>query len=341
MKNSLLAILALAPAALFAQAGTDTLIWEDFEVDPASYMLTATPSGTMGDANWYNCDNDLLPDASGQGRPDEWFLEVPFADGDTLGNTGVYCSNSWTNDGQNHVANWLITPSIYVADTTLDFFWKSAPFQTPRYLDGYIVVVSTGTNDFTAFTDTLFVASEYEALAVPAAPNQWSSYTFAPASGGFVHGADWMYIEDNAGDSTRWRGMLRPQTIDLSSYVGQSIYIAIVHYTVDDNLLEIDDLFLEGTGSVGIQEYEGAFAMGVYPNPANDVLNVNYNLKEESNLTMNILSVDGALVRTEDRGNAASGNGTFQVNTSDLAPGIYFVQLMTGTGSTTKKIVIE
>lgn len=340
MKQTLLAILALSPAALFAQAGTDTLIWEDFETDPAPWLNIGTPSGMINDPLWYNCDNDLLPDASGAGRPDEWFWGTPFADADTLGNTGALNSNSWTNDGVNHVENWLITPSIYVVDTTLDFFWKSAPFQTPRYLDGYMVLVSTNTNNFADFTDTAFVASEFVSLDVPGTPNQWTSYTFAPVSG-FVHGADWMYLEDNAGDSTRWRGMLRPFSIDLSGYVGQSIYIAIVHYTVDDNLLSIDELFLEGTGTVGITEYNNVFSMGVYPNPATDVLNINYNMPEESNLMLNIFAMDGSLVRSEDRGTVQSGNGRIQTDISGLASGTYFVQLQTESGVTTKKIVIQ
>jgi hypothetical protein len=340
MQRTLLAILAFCPAALFAQAGTDTLIWEDFEQDPAAWWNIGSPSGTINDPLWYNCDNDLLPDASGAGRPDEWFWGTPFADGDTLGNTGALNSNSWTNDAVNHVENWLITPAIYVADTTLDFFWKSAPFQTPRYLDGYLVLVSTSTNNFSAFTDTVFVASEYESLDLPSAPNQWSSYTFAPVSG-FVHGADWMYLEDNAGDSTRWRGKLRPMNVDLSGYVGQSIYIAIVHRTVDDNLLSIDELFLEGTGTVGITDYENTFNMGVYPNPATDVLNVNYTLPEESQLVLNIFAMDGSLVRSEDKGTVQQGSGRIQTDISDLAAGVYFVQLQTENGVTTKKIVVE
>lgn len=341
MKKTLLAIFALAPAALFAQAGMDTLIWENFENDPSSYLFPSVPPGIINDQLWYNCDNDLLPDGSGAGRPGEWFWSSPFADADTVNNTGVLISSSWTNDGATHVENWLITPSIYVADTTLDLYWKSAPFQTPRYLDGYIVVVSTGTNDFSAFTDTVFVASEYVSVAVPAAPTQWSSYNFAPTSGGFVHGSDWTYIEDNAGDSTRWRGMLRPFSVDLSMYVGQSIYIAFVHWTVDDNLISIDDIFLEGTGVVGITEYEGAFPMGVYPNPAKEVINVNYTMQKPSQLMLNIYSMEGKMVSSEDKGTAAVGSGTIQVNVADFAPGIYFVQLQTEYGSTTKKIVVE
>lgn len=340
MRKSLLAILACVPVASFAQAGTDTLIWENFETDPASFLQMTFPPGTMNDPFWYNWDNDALADQSGAGRPGEWYWGTPFADGDTVGNAGVLHSNSWTNDGINPVMNWLITPSIFVTDTTFDLFWKSAPYQTPRFLDGYIVVLSTGTNDFADFTDTLFVGSEYVSLDVAQAPFQYSSYTFSPMSG-FIHGFDQTYIEDNAGDSARWVGMLRPFTADLSSYVGLSVYIGFVHYTTDDNLFSIDDIFLEGTGTVGVPENTGAFPMGVYPNPATDVLNVNYTLPAESEVMLNIYSIDGTLVRSENKGSLATGSGTVTTNVADLAPGVYMVQLQTEAGVATKRIVIQ
>lgn len=339
MKKTLLAALAFAPIVSFAQ--TDTIIWMDFETDPMPMLNLTPPPGGFNDPLWYNWDNDALPDGSGAGRPPEWYWGAPFSATDSaLGNTGVLSSNSWTNDGQTYVANWLVTPAIYIADTTADLYWKSAPFQTPRYLDGYFVAVSTGNNDLTSFTDTLFRGSEYEALAVPAYPNQFSSYTFSPASG-FIHGFDQTYIEANGGDSARWRGVLRPFHADLSMYVGQSIYIAFVHYTIDDNLFSIDDIFLEGTGSVGITDYENTFGMSVYPNPATDVLNINYNMTEPSQLLLNIYSMDGQLVRSEDKGTAQPGQGTMQTDISDLAAGVYFVQLQTENGVTTKKIIVE
>jgi len=340
MKKTLLAVLAFLPAASFAQAGTDTLFYLDFETDPASFLMVQPPPGNVNDPNWYDVDNDLLADASGAGRPDEWYWDLPFANADTVGNTGVLHSNSWTNDGVNHVENWLISPSIFVADTTFDLYWESAPFQTPRYLDGYIVVISSATNDFTDFTDTVFVASEYTSLDNQNYPFLYSSYTFTPANG-FIHGFDQTYIEDNAGDSARWVGVLRPFHVDLSMYAGQSIYIAWVHYTIDDNLLSIDNLYLEGTGTVGIAEYPGAFPMGVYPNPATDMLNVNYTLPAESELILNIYSVDGTLVRSENKGVLASGSGTVTTNVTDLAPGMYMVQLQSDAGVATKRIVIE
>lgn len=339
--KKLLFIALLAPAASFAQAGTDTLIWEDFNTDPATFLQIGSPPNVTWDTAWYDVDNDGLADGSGSGRPDEWFWNVAFADTDTVNNPGVLMSNSWTNDGNNHVDNWLILPSIYIADTTADLFWKAAPRQTPRYLDGYMVLVSTTTNDFTAFTDTLFVASEYTSLDVPAAPSQYSSYTFTPANG-FIHGMDGTFTEfDPSSDSSRLVGRLRPFTVDLSAYAGQNIFIAFEHYTIDDNLLEVDDIFVEGTGTTGIHEMQGSFPMSAYPNPANDVLHINYSLNAASDVTLNIMSIDGQVVRSESLGMQQTGSNSETVDISGLSAGVYFVTLQTDNGITSRKIVVE
>lgn len=342
MKKTLLVALALIPLATFAQTGTDTLIWADFNTDPSGMLNVGAPPAILWDTAWYNLDNDLLPDGSGGSRPPEWHWSAAFSYYDTTGNPGVLASNSWTNDVVNSVDNWLILPSIFIADTSADLFWKSAPLQTPRYLDGYMIVVSSGSNDIQQFTDTIFVAAEFTSLNNQGAPNSFASYTFTPASG-FIHGSDGMYAEFNpAADSSTLIGKLRPFQADLSQYVGQNIYIAFVHHSTDDNMISVDDIFVEGTDlTASIDPNNNVSSMGFYPNPANDILNVNFTLVNEAPIVLNIYSIDGSLVRSENRGTANSGSGTLQTNISDLAAGVYVVQLQTATGVSSKRIVVE
>jgi hypothetical protein len=339
MKKSILVAALFTQTVAFAQ--TDTLIWEDYTNDPASYLITGTTPGVSADTNWYNIDNDLLGDGSGGGRPGEWFHGITFADSDSVGNPGVLWSNSWTNDPINHVENWLILPSLIIADTTADLYWKSAPRQTPRYLDGYMVLISTTTNDLMAFTDTVFVASEYTSLDNAGVPNAFSSYTFTPSTG-FIHGADSTYTEfDAASDSSRLIGKLRPFHVDLSAYAGQSIYIAFVHYGIDDNLLSLDDVFVEGTDVTGIHEESAGFPMHVFPNPATEAVKVNYILPAASDVTLNMYSIDGVLVRSEYLGNKPGGSNQAELDIDGLAPGIYLVSVQTQSGVSTKRVVVE
>jgi hypothetical protein len=341
MKKMLPAVLLLLPVAVSAQVGGDTLLWEDFNTDPSTRVIIGTPSGTFNDTAWYTLDNDLLPDGSASGRPDEWFWSAAYSDNDTINNPGVMGSNSWTNDAVTPVSNWLITPALVIADTAADLHWKSAPRQTPRYLDGYMVLVSTGTNDITQFTDTLFVASEYTSLDVPANQNSFAAYTFTP-SNGFVHGMDGTFTEfDPAADSSRLIGRLRPFEVDLSMYAGQTIYIAFLHNSIDDNLISVDDIRVEGTDVTGIEELATTIPMHVFPNPANEMVRVNYTLPAESDVLVNIYSMDGKVVRSEDQGTRQAGSNSATLDVRDLAPGVYLVSIQTEEGISSRRIVVE
>src|SRR6185295_12658092 len=121
-------------------------------------------------------------------------------------------SNSWTND-PTPIANYLILPPIHLNDGTGMLYWKSAPRQTPRYLDGLQVLVSTTGNFDVDFSDTLKLFAEY--ISGDGQPNDssFSNFTF---SNGFVFGEDGQYLEYH-GDSIRFIGILRPDSASLAA----------------------------------------------------------------------------------------------------------------------------
>ena len=80
---------------------------------------------------------------------------------------------------------------------------------------------------------------------------------------------------------------------------------------------------------VGIDETEASFS--IYPNPANTVLNINCN----SDYSYMLLNSMGQTV--------ANGNGRemTQINVSDLAKGVYFLRLTSGTQVRIEKVVVK
>jgi hypothetical protein len=73
--------------------------------------------------------------------------------------------------------------------------------------------------------------------------------------------------------------------------------------------------------------------INLYPNPVNDVLNINstYALNNIS-----ISDINGRVVRN------TSLNGTeAQINIADLASGVYLLKVVTSEGTVTKKVVKE
>jgi hypothetical protein len=334
MKKITFLLFALcASVSAFAQ---DTLLWENFENDPSGYIIATVPTNIPNETMWINFDNDGLNDASGTNRAPEWFWSAGFSNADS--STGVYASNGWTNNSTTPVQNWLITPSIPIIDNTAMLSWKSAPYQTPLYLDGYVVLVSTTTNLETDFHDTLFKAAEYVSHNVPS-DSSFSSYTFSPANA-FVHGQDGQYTE-YIDDSLRLNGVLRPFTASLSAYEGGHVYIAFVHNSHDDNLLSVDDILITGTDPTSVREFNNDIAMNVYPNPSSGITNISYILTKESPVLIDIYNINGKLVRTESKGLQAPGEYTSAFSTEGLAHGYYNIVVRTTGGNTAKRLMVK
>ena len=334
MKKLLLSFTAFLFCSAQLDAQNDTLIWADFETDPASYVQFSTPPpGVTGDTSWYNFDLDGLPDGSGSGRPLDWFWDYDFSD--TL--NSVLMSSSWTN-GSTPTENWLITKSIYISDTNAVLSWKSAPYQTPRYLDGYWVLISTSNNDFSAFTDTIFKAAEYVSLNNSAAPNNFSSYTFTP---GFVHGADGTYTIDSGSDSSRLGGLLRPFSVSLSAFAGKSVYIAFKHHSVDDNLLEIDDILVTGSNTVGIQEQDPSVNFTLFPNPASDKIFLNLNVLQNTSCELSVYDISGRIVASQNFGTLTNSIQSREIDLTGMSAGMYQAKITTPSGTTIKKFQVK
>ncbi|MBX7180765.1 MAG: T9SS type A sorting domain-containing protein [Bacteroidia bacterium] len=328
-----------------SQTSTDTLLWENFQGDTFDHIIIdAVASNALYDTFWYDIDGDGLADASGSSRSDQWFLTYAFSVADSItpdGDTNVvFASNSWTNDATTPVQNMLILPSIHVNDASVKLLWKSAPFQTPRYCDGYAVVASIGTNEHTdQFTDTLFKAAEFISQGDLIPDSSYSEFEF---SDGYVHGLDGSYIEyDN--DSLRFHGVLKPFEISLDAYVGMDVYIAFLHNSHDDNLISIDDIAVVGNGYIGpagIKDFDETKGMGLFPNPANDHMVVNFTLRNTASTSYEIIDMSGKMIANVPAGIRVKGNHSLNINTQNLANGNYIFNLVTNGSRLTKNFTV-
>lgn len=78
----------------------------------------------------------------------------------------------------------------------------------------------------------------------------------------------------------------------------------------------------------------------VYPVPARDVINVNYNLESATNTSIEIINLLGKVVYREEMGHVNSGNQNKSISISDLADGIYLMRVNSANSSLTTKIKI-
>ena len=78
----------------------------------------------------------------------------------------------------------------------------------------------------------------------------------------------------------------------------------------------------------------------VYPNPAENLLNISFKVEENQSLEVRLISATGTVVYSED----AKDFTGYYVNTidlSNLAKGIYFLSLTNDNGTVNKKVVIK
>lgn len=314
--------------AMHAQ-GNDTLIFENFDVDPiGTTVINTAPQGN--DPFWVNFDSDLLLTAGGS--PGEWYWsEGGFADVDSLDN--IFMSKSWLVNFDPGNRNYLISPAIQIVDANAVLSWESASYQTPLYLDGYSVLVSTTDNIESSFTDTLFQAAQY----LSGTGNDFSSYTFSP---GFVHGLDGTFIQ-NTGDSARFRGILRPFSASLAAYSGQTIYICFLHDSDDDNLISIDDILVKGTTPLGVANNDASFDMQVYPNPASEKVNLNFALKNTSPVYAAVYDMSGKRVGLISDKSYLAGNHSLVYDVKNLKSGMYQIMVRTKDTQNVLKFVVE
>lgn len=89
-----------------------------------------------------------------------------------------------------------------------------------------------------------------------------------------------------------------------------------------------------------VQEIAGVGTMQIYPNPANELLNIILDLQSAENVTIEVVNTIGQTVLSQNN-DLSSGNSSIRVNTSALAPGIYFVTVTAGNSRSVEKVVIQ
>ena len=102
--------------------------------------------------------------------------------------------------------------------------------------------------------------------------------------------------------------------------------ISIIYYVVEPN---------------AIPETNNLVVFGMYPNPVNDKLIIQYYLYEPQDVTMNVYDVNGRLISESKISSSTDGLHHAQLSTADLPVGNYVVELKTAKLAYRKRIVME
>ncbi len=343
------------------------LLFNDFQQPHYFHSDTLnSPSSTTSDSTWYFYNSSPVTHCTGSTipyRPNHWFLSYPisktdrYATGllDTTNYTTfttapdsntVLAASSWTNCLDVPAAmeaNYCITPNVRIGSHDT-LFWKSAPFQTPRYLDRYDVLLSHTNNDVSSFTDTLFRAAEMVGIPPGGGTDTvFADFTFSPQGPNiWVHGLNGMDM-DNAGTTApvSHRGRLHSFSVPLDAYINQNIFIAFLSNSHDDNGISIDDIMIRGTVDAGIKEVSNSISLAVFPNPANESAQLNFILSSETSVLISLFDIAGKLVYSENKGTMAQGRHFDNMNIASLAKGYYTINVQTNAGNSVVKLIVQ
>jgi Secretion system C-terminal sorting domain len=82
------------------------------------------------------------------------------------------------------------------------------------------------------------------------------------------------------------------------------------------------------------------FEVKLYPNPASNTVAIEYVLKENSTVNINVFDMIGKQVISEKR-NEDSGNKIYNLDTSNLKSGIYLLKIITNNHQYSKQLIIK
>ncbi len=115
-----------------------------------------------------------------------------------------------------------------------------------------------------------------------------------------------------------------------------SLSIAIYSGENPGSILTIDELDLTG-GNVGIENYDvEAASVTLFPNPANENLNISYQMNNSSNVAIQIFNVEGKVIRTVNNNIQPEGLYNQTIDVSNLESGYYLIQVVTDNGIVAK-----
>lgn len=104
----------------------------------------------------------------------------------------------------------------------------------------------------------------------------------------------------------------------------------------------INELYVEYTIEpmmVGTEDLNDTQDISIYPNPASDVIFVDFNLENSSPVSIEIVDLSGKLLKTFEFENILSDR--INMNVRDLNHGVYFMNIRTEEGFTSERIVIS
>lgn len=172
------------------------------------------------------------------------------------------------------------------------------------------------------------------------ASNMGSLSLVASTDNGATWSANLWTVSGNLGN------LWNTATVSLNAYAGKNTRLRFVAVTGDGSRADRGlDLFQITTtpakvGNTALPEGSGLGHLNVFPNPAADETTVSFSSETEQVVHLRVSSVAGLVVQQMEVP-VTAGSTEVKLNTTDLASGLYFVEVAGENGKAVKRLVIE
>jgi hypothetical protein len=167
--------------------------------------------------------------------------------------------------------------------------------------------------------------------------SSWNYSKFSATSGTFNVTTEWQVFEISSISATSNNDGV--DDIDLSQIGGVVFELGKTDgssYDTFDGTVSVDYIKLGAAVKALSTETPIASGLNIFPNPATDVLNVNFDATSAT--TIDLVDITGKVV---DSKLTQAGFATTSFNTAEINSGVYFVNFKNASGTTTQKVVVK
>ena len=127
-----------------------------------------------------------------------------------------------------------------------------------------------------------------------------------------------------------------------SSYFVSNLQVKFQFTSDGGNNLYLDDInFYEGDpSSLGLSEIEGVNSIELFPNPADEALNVRFEAVQNGLVQLEVMNLAGQVVRTINV-QATAGTNLVIVDSADMASGMYLMRVKANQTQKTMQFVVK
>jgi hypothetical protein len=109
---------------------------------------------------------------------------------------------------------------------------------------------------------------------------------------------------------------------------------------VSDNWDQGGGFAMDYYAIAGVEDYNGLEDLNVYPNPASDYVNIDFNLQDETTLNVKLMDLTGKTLKVSSfDGNL--GANQFRFDLQGMAKGLYILEIDTPNGKSVRKVTVK